>query len=415
MSSHRRGRQQARDLRPFNERINENLTLELAEFNDKKDKKKTTVTPLFLSKCTEDEVVDTAEDEDMDEVPLPSETEDEGSTSNDARWSEMCTEDEIKKDEKELELSIAAIMKNIFEGRPIDIQDFMKVTFMTLFGPFSHLNVKKIAKKVEKLEEKVDTIELSVDAIVTRVDNMQARVDASLDSIETKVENVKTKADDSLNSVETKFDSVKTKVENVKTKVDASLNSVETKFDDMETKLEHVDKKMINLEIENHAKNFILKKVRTKLAKDEKKENLKTTKSIVEEILNIAKMDLKSIDQVYRIYPNQNQKTTRKKQENEYPNIFLKFSSKNDIVSFTEKLNDIKKAGKFKKMQFEKYVPACLIDNWNKANLKAYNLRKEKSMITRTYIKNGEVELLAKSKKEDSFVKFDYDNITTKL
>ena len=390
MSSHRRGRQQARDLRPLNERINENLTLALAELNAKKDKKKTTLTPLFLSKCTEDEVVATAEDEDMVEVPLPSETEDEGSTSNDARWSEMCTEDEIKKDEKELELSIAAIMKNIFEGRPIDIQDFMKVTFMTLFGPFSHLNVKKIAKKVEKLEEKVDTIELSVDAIVTKVENMQARVDASLDSIETKVENVKTKADD-------------------------SLNSVETKFDDMETKLEHVDKKMINLEIENHAKNFILKKVRTKLAKDEKKENLKTTKSIVEEILNIAKMDLKSIDQVYRIYPNQNQKTARKKQENEYPNIFLKFSSKNDIVSFTEKLNDIKKAGKFKKMQFEKYVPACLIDNWNKANLKAYNLRKEKSMITRTYIKNGEVELLAKSKKEDSFVKFDYDNITTKL
>ena len=390
MSSHRRGRQQARDLRPLNERINENLTLALAELNAKKDKKKTTLTPLFLSKCTEDEVVDTAEDEDMDEVPLPSETEDEGSTSNDARWSEMCTEDEIKKDEKELELSIAAIMKNIFEGRPIDIQDFMKVTFMTLFGPFSHLNVKKIAKKVEKLEEKIDTIELSIDAIETKVENMQARVDASLDSIETKVENVKTKADD-------------------------SLNSVETKFDDMETKLEHVDKKMINLEIENHAKNFILKKVRTKLAKDEKKENLKTTKSIVEEILNIAKMDLKSIDQVYRIYPNQNQKTARKKQENEYPNIFLKFSSKNDIVSFTEKLNDIKKAGKFKKMQFEKYVPACLIDNWNKANLKAYNLRKEKSMITRTYIKNGEVELLAKSKKEDSFVKFDYDNITTKL
>ena len=278
MSSHRRGRQQARDLRPLNERINENLTLALAELNAKKDKKKTTLTPLFLSKCTEDEVVATAEDEDMDEVPLPSETEDEGSTSNDARWSEMCTEDEIKKDEKELELSIAAIMKNISEGRPIDIQDFMKVTFMTLFGPFSHLNVKKIAKKVEKLEEKVDTIELSIDAIETKVENVQARVDASLDSIETKVENVKTKADDSLNSVETKFDSVKTKVENVKTKVDASLNSVETKFDDMETKLEHVDKKMINLEIENHAKNFILKKVRTKLAKDEKKRKFENYK-----------------------------------------------------------------------------------------------------------------------------------------
>ena len=299
-------------------------------------------------------------------------------------------------------------MKNISEGKPIDIQDFMKVTFMTLFGPFSHLDVKKIAKKVEKLEEKVVNIE-------TKVENVQAKVDASLDSVETKVINVKTKVDDSLSSVETKFDSVETKVENVKTKVNASLKSVETKFDDVETKLERVDKKMTNLEIENHAKKFILKKVQTKLAKGEKKEHLETTKLIVAEILNIAKMDLKSIDQVYRIYPTQNQKTARKKQENEYPNIFLKFSSENDIVSFTEKINDIKKAGKFKNLQFEKFVPPCLIENWNKANLKAYNLRKQKSMITRTFIKNGEVELLAKSKKEDSFVKFDYDNITTKL
>merc|ERR1712079_760575 len=108
----------------------------------------------------------------------------------------------------------------------------------------------------------------------------------------------KTKVDDSLNSLKIKVDSVETKVENVKTNVNASLNSVETKFDDMETK--HVDKKMINLEIENHAKKLILKKVQIQSAKEEKREN-------------------------------------------EYPNIFLKFSSKNDIVSFTEKLNDIKK------------------------------------------------------------------------
>ena len=95
MSSQRSGRQQARDLRPLNERINENLTLALAELNAKKDMKKTTLTPLFLSKYTEDEVVATAEDKDMDEVPLPIETEDEDSTSNDARWFEMCTEDKI--------------------------------------------------------------------------------------------------------------------------------------------------------------------------------------------------------------------------------------------------------------------------------------------------------------------------------
>ena len=115
------------------------------------DKKKTT----FKAKYVEDETVAALDEDEVEvEVPLPIETEDEDSTSNDARWFEMCTEDEIKKDEKELELSIAAIMKNISEGKPIDIQDFMKATFMTLFGPFSHLNINIIAKKVLKIRRK---------------------------------------------------------------------------------------------------------------------------------------------------------------------------------------------------------------------------------------------------------------------
>ena len=96
MSSHRSGRQRVRDLRSLNERINEDVTLALAESKAKRDKKKTT----FEAKCTEDEVVAKAVALDEDEVPLPIETEDEDSTSNDARWFEMCTEDEIKKDEK---------------------------------------------------------------------------------------------------------------------------------------------------------------------------------------------------------------------------------------------------------------------------------------------------------------------------
>ena len=40
MSSHRSGRQQARDLRSLNEIINKNVTLALAEFKAKEDKKK---------------------------------------------------------------------------------------------------------------------------------------------------------------------------------------------------------------------------------------------------------------------------------------------------------------------------------------------------------------------------------------
>ena len=50
MSSHRSGRQQARDLRSLNEIINKNVTLALAESKAKEDKKTT-----FKAKRTEDE------------------------------------------------------------------------------------------------------------------------------------------------------------------------------------------------------------------------------------------------------------------------------------------------------------------------------------------------------------------------
>ena len=56
----------------------------------------------------------------------------------------------------------------------------MRVTVMTLFGPFSHLNINKIEKKVEKLQEKVDNIELSLDSVETKVENVQAKIDASI-------------------------------------------------------------------------------------------------------------------------------------------------------------------------------------------------------------------------------------------
>ena len=86
----------------------------------------------------------------------------------------------------------------------------------------------------------------------------------------------------------------------------------------------------------------------------------------------------------------------------------------NTVWDPPEKLNDIEKARNFKDVQFEKCVPICLIDNWNKANSTAYKLQKEKSMITRIIIKNGEVQILAKSKIEDSFEKIDYDKKKTK-
>ena len=106
-------------------------------------------------------------------------------------------------------------------------------------------------------------------------------------------------------------------------------------------------------------------------------------------------MDLKSIEQVYRMYPNKNSKKPRQRAENKSPNIFLKFASEQEIYSFSEKLKRIKNVEKFKDLQFEKCVPFCLMDQWNSANFEAYRLRKDKDMKTKTVLRNNEVQLLA--------------------
>ena len=81
------------------------------------------------------------------------------------------------------------------------------------------------------------------------------------------------------------------------------------------------------------------------MKKGETKEDIEVTKNIVEEILNIAEMDLKSIEQIYRMYPNKNSKKPRQRAENKSPNIFLKFASEREIYSFSEKLNPILDGG----------------------------------------------------------------------
>ena len=66
---------------------------------------------------------------------------------------------------------------------------------------------------------------------------------------------------------------------------------------------------------------------------------------------------------------------------------------------------------KYKDLQFEKYVPKCLMNQWNCANLEAFRLRKRK-MRTLTIIKNDQVQLLAKEKQKDDWIRLDSWKIT---
>lgn len=273
---------------------------------------------------------------------------------------------DVKMAEKELEDSISAITNDLIEGNPIDIQELvsiMKVMFLTLFGNDSRRNVNKIVDKIEKIEEKVEEIE--------------EKIEEKVGKIEEKIEE----------EIEEKIEKIEHIEENVNT----------------------LDKALVGIQVEAFSTKYLLKNVPTKMKVGKKKEDIEDTKDTVEEILNIAEMNLKSIDQFYRMYSKENDRNIRKKTEKENPNILLKFTSHQDIYSFIEKLKEIKKVGKFKNLQFEKCVPPCLMNQWNDANLEAYRLRKDKSMLTKTIIRNNQIQLFAKTNKQDSFVKLNFE------
>ena len=56
-------------------------------------------------------------------------------------------------------------------------------------------------------------------------------------------------------------------------------------------------------------------------------------------------------------------------------------------------------------------MPKCLMNQWNCANLEAFRLRKRK-MRTLTIIKNDQVQLLAKEKQKDDWIRLDNWKIT---
>ena len=192
--------------------------------------------------------------------------------------------------------------------------------------------IKNIDKRVfalKDVDQKVDNIDQKIMALEDfdkKVENIDQKI-VALESFDKKVENI----DEKIVALED-FDK---KVESIDKKIVALEN-----FDE---KVENVDKEIVALSIQNYEKKYILKKVPTELKKGETKEDIEVTKNIVEEILNIAEMDLKSIEQIYQMYPNKNSKKTRRRAENKISNIFLKFACEQEIYSFSEKLIRIKK------------------------------------------------------------------------
>ena len=250
--------------------------------------------------------------------------------------TKMSEKMQIQQTEENLEQHIEEILNDFRSGKTIDMKFVMKVLFLTLFGVKSQMNIKEMLKRSQKIAENVENIEKSVAAIEKVLDQNVDRKSVAIEDIEKKVEDIDRKV--------VTIENVEKKVKNIDKKI-ASLKEVDKKVEDMDKKfstLDGVDQKVIALQIESHSKKFLLKQVPTKLEKGEKRENVQSTKKIVQEILAIADMDLKSIDQVYRMYPNENSKKSPKMTEKRYPNILLKFTSDQEIFMFTKKLKDIK-------------------------------------------------------------------------
>ena len=80
------------------------------------------------------------------------------------------------------------------------------------------------------------------------------------------------------------------------------------KIEHIEENVNTLDNAVVGIQVEAFSTKYLLKNVPTKMKVGKKKEDIEDTKDTVEEILNIAEMNLKSIDQFYRMYSKENDK-----------------------------------------------------------------------------------------------------------
>ena len=243
------------------------------------------------------------------------------------------------------------IQKQMNEGKAVDIQSFIQASCFVLFDPCSRRNITKMRQDIDDLEDRTGLIEESVGYI-----------------------------------------------QQVQENTNGAMHEMFTKLTELES--------------EAYSLKYLFKFVPLNTVETDKRETVEQTEQVVNEIIAIAGLREEHIDNTFRMY-KKDEKTRRKVNPNpkkNVPHIFVQFSSKKIVSRFLERLRDIKSVEKFSQCQFEILCPPLLKEPWEKANKASFNLRTKKHMIVKTFIRSGEVILIAKYKNDQHFVQLNIDD-----
>ena len=259
-----------------------------------------------------------------------------------------------RKKDKLMTETIEKLESDVLKTGSIDIHEFMKVLYINFFSSDSEQNLFTMYKKLVNLESTLEKQESEVKRLTTENINLQKNV-------------------------------------------------------------RELEKKVTELEVDDHKNKIVLRGVKTtNKGQNDIKEKPLETKKHIENILSITGQTLDVIDDCYRLYPKKPPKMTLRKsdkQDNDnIPNIFLKFTTQLEMKRFLYNLKNIKKNQNYEGLRVEHMCPPSMKNDYNSAQKEAARLRL-KNFLTHVKIKKEGVKLEIKNKKDPTdkeFIEVDY-------
>ena len=217
------------------------------------------------------------------------------------------------------------------------------------------------------------------------------------------------------------------KVQNTVETSNKKLATIETKLEGLENKLREVDKstkangdkiselqlRINELECEQHKNQIIIRKF--PLHASVNTGGKETNEQTVEQIKDLFQdMDLtfgdKDFPEVFRV-PTKSTQNKRKT----IPNIFVKFPNFLALTKFYKNISNLQDSTEYKDIRVDKFVPQSMLDDYNNAQAKAFELRNQ-TPKKKTFIKlyKGKVILSYKSPSGSTWKECSYEpTITT--
>ena len=252
---------------------------------------------------------------------------------------------------------VSKINQDIHDTGTMNGNQATLATYQHLFYPSSPFNLRAMMSKITALEEKVEQNELKIAELKVKIQELENCGKKNKDDIK-----------DQVNSLS---------IESCKTQI--TLANIPLSLSNPSDTTENVDE----------------------------------TSKVVDEILSLTGQSVNSVKEFKRLHPKDTQNpditSPNHKTKQKDPKIFIDFQNMIELRKFMQKLKEIRAQEKFTNLVIDNVCPGFLLKDYLLANKKGFILRKEKKLITRTWITKDGVVLKSKKPGNGPWEKVKFD------